>query len=81
MKANSLSPGQPASETPFKGRWWPNIECWLGSFVFVQEIRTSIAKKPYIFVIFQGGPDPCPPPPSGSAHAKAVTGVEAFKAA
>ena len=26
-------------------------------------IRISIAKKPYIFVIFQGGPDPQPPPP------------------
>ena len=36
------------------GRWWPNIECWLGSFVVFQGIRTSIAKKPYIFVIFQG---------------------------
>ena len=34
-------------------------------------IRTSIAKEPYIFVIFQGGgrgPDPPVPPPSGSAH-------------
>ena len=32
-----------------------------------QGIRTSIAKKPYSFVIFQvGGPDPCPS--SGSAH-------------
>ena len=37
------------------GRWWPNIECWLGSFVIFQGIRTSIAKKPYIFVIFQWG--------------------------
>ena len=37
------------------GPWWPNIECWLGSFVIFQGIRTSIAKKPYIFVIFQGG--------------------------
>ena len=32
-------------------RWWPNIECWLGSFVIVQGIGNSIAKKPYIFVI------------------------------
>ena len=52
-------------------RWWPNIECWLGSLVVLQGIQTSIAKKPYIFVIFQGGggggPDPLPPP-SGSAH-------------
>ena len=36
------------------------IECWLGSFGFFQAIRTSIANKPYIFVIFQGGPDPLP---------------------
>ena len=49
------------------GRWWPNIECWLCSFVIFQGIQTSIAKKPYIFVIFQvegSGP----PAPSGSAH-------------
>ena len=37
------------------GRWWPNIECWLGIFVIFRGIRTSIAKKPNIFVIFQGG--------------------------
>ena len=41
------------SETPS-----PNIECWLGSFVLFQGILTSIAKKPYILVIFMGGPDP-----------------------
>ena len=57
----------PASGKPFygvllAGEWWPNIECWLGSFVVFQGIRTSIAKKPYIFVIFQD-PDPLPPPP------------------
>ena len=41
------------------------IESWLGSFVIFQGIRTSIAKKPYIFVIFfgEGGPDPLSPPP------------------
>ena len=33
-------------------------------FVIIQGIRTSIAKKPYSFVIFQGGgPDPLSPPP------------------
>ena len=48
------------------GRWWPTIECWLGSFVVLQGIRTSIAKEPFIFVIFHGGPDPISP--SGSAH-------------
>ena len=31
------------------------IKCWLGSFVIFQGIRTSIAKKPYISVIFQWG--------------------------
>ena len=39
----------------------PKFECWLGSFVIFQEIRTSIAKKPYIFVIFSGFPDPLSP--------------------
>ena len=45
------------------GRWWPNIECWLGSFVIFKLIRTSIAMKPYIFVIYTGGggPDPLSP--------------------
>ena len=38
------------------GRWWPNIESLLGSWVILQGIRTSMAKKPLaIFVIFQGG--------------------------
>ena len=32
----------------------------------------SIAKKPYIFVIFQGGGGPNPLSPSGSAHAIAL---------
>ena len=44
------------------GRWWPNIKCWFGSFVIFHGIQTSIAKKPFIFVIFQGvGPDPLSP--------------------
>ena len=51
---------------------WLSIDCWLGSFLIFQGIRTSIAKKPYIFVIFLGVvcPEPLPPPPSrsGSAH-------------
>ena len=45
----------------FAGEVMANIECWLGlSFVIFQGIRTSIPKKPYIFVIFS--------PTSGSAH-------------
>ena len=45
------------------GHHWPNIECWLGSFVIFKGIETSIAKKPNISVIFQGGggPDPLSP--------------------
>ena len=43
---------RPASDTPFQ---WSNIECWLGSIVVFKGIQTSIAKEPYIFVIFQGG--------------------------
>ena len=31
------------------------MECWLGGFVIFQGIPTSIAKEPYIFIIFQGG--------------------------
>ena len=45
--------------------WWPNIECWLGSLVIFQGIRTSIARKPY-FVIIQSGFRPLPP--SESVH-------------
>ena len=38
------------------------IKCWLGSFVIFQGIRASIAKKPYISVIFQWGSGlPFPP--------------------
>ena len=63
---------RPASETPFTFRWQaddgPTLNACLVALIF-REIWTSIAKKPYIFVIFfQGGKDPLPPPPSGSAH-------------
>ena len=55
-------------------QWLRDIECWLGSFVIVQEIRTSIAKKPYNFVIFQrgGSGPPCSPTPSGFAPAVCI---------
>ena len=33
-----------------------------------QGIQTSIARNPYIFVIFRGVRNRCLPPPSGSAH-------------
>ena len=60
------------SETPLKWRFagvsMATIECWLGSFVIFRG-SGLIARKPYIFVIFQGGGGVrthCPP--SGSAH-------------
>ena len=49
------------------GLWRPNIERWLGSFVILQGIQPSIAKKPLILWFFVGVPDPLPPP-SGSAQ-------------
>ena len=49
-------------------RWCPNIECWLGSFVIFQGVRTSIAKKPYNFVIFQEEPRPSVPPLDRPMH-------------
>ena len=62
---------QPASKTPFKwhfaGMPIRAQHCWLDRFVIFQGIRTSIAKKRYIFVIFHGRSGP-PVPPSGSAH-------------
>ena len=42
-----------------------------------QGIRTSIAKKPYICVIFQGGSGP-PVPPSGSAHENCPTSIQEY---
>ena len=40
----------------------PTVIAGLVAAIF-QGIRTCIARKPYIFVIFQGSPDPLPPPP------------------
>ena len=42
------------------GWLWPGIECWLGSFLIYQGIRTSIAQKPY-FCDFSGGSGPPAP--------------------
>ena len=48
----------------------PTLNASDGSFVIFQGIRTSIAKKSYMFVIFQGGGGGSGPPvpPSGSAY-------------
>ena len=45
-----------------KGHHQSTIECWLGSFVIFQGIRTRLAKKPYSFEIIHGGGLLDPPP-------------------
>ena len=41
-------------------RWWPSIECWLGSCGIFQWILSIIFKKPYISFRVR---TPCPQPP------------------
>ena len=43
-------------------RRWPNIECWLGSFVIFMGFGPVLLENPIFFVIFQGGADTQPPP-------------------
>ena len=38
------------------GGWWPNIKCWLCSFVIFQGIETSIVKKPFLWFFSGAGP-------------------------
>ena len=58
----------------------PTLNAGFGSFVIFQGIRTSIAKKPYNFVIFQGGggPGPLSPfdPPMGCTGSSESTLVK-----
>ena len=56
----------PLNGPPAKRRFacGPMMFQHVGSFWDFKVIRTSVAKEPYIFVIFQGGVrTPCPPPP------------------
>ena len=46
---------------PMMAQHWM-LAWYVHSFVIFQGIRTSIAKKLYIFVIFHGVPDPLSPP-------------------
>ena len=56
---------QPNREIPFKwcfasGRWYRDIECWLGNMLFFEGSGLEFLKL--YFLIFQGGgPDPLPP--------------------
>ena len=47
----------PASETPFKC-WWPNIECWLSSFVILRGFRPVLLRNPIILWFFRRGSGP-----------------------
>ena len=40
------------NEVSLADRYWPNIECCLGSFVNFQGFQTSIAMEPCSFVVF-----------------------------
>ena len=55
---------------PMTGRWCPNIAWWLGSCAMFQRLLTSIAKRPYGFMTFQGAVrTPYAPPPPPLNHA------------
>ena len=59
-----------------EGWWRPNVECWLGSFLVLQRIRTSITKKLDILWFFSvlGGRYGPPVPQSGSTHFSVSSG-------
>ena len=69
---NTTNSGQPlarqrnAIEMAF--RWARDDGPTLNAGLGFQRIRTSLARKPYIFMNFQGGGGPDPLPPSGSVH-------------
>ena len=47
--------------------WWPNMECWLGSFVILRGTGL-VCLETLFLVIFQGGSGLPAPPPLESAH-------------
>ena len=58
---------------PMMAQHWMLV--WYSSTIF-QGIRTCIARKPYIFVIFQGGGGPDPLSPLGFAHDSSILRVK-----
>ena len=46
------------------GRWWPNIECWIGSFVILRGSRPVFLRNQIFLEFSRGGRvwTPCPPP-------------------
>ena len=57
---------RPASEISLAGRWWPNIECWLGNFVVYRRSVPVLVRNSIFLSGWGSGPTV---PPSGSAHA------------
>ena len=59
---------RPASETPLNGvllacRWWPNVECWLGSFENFKRSGPVLLRNSIFLLFFRRGrgPDPLSP--------------------
>ena len=44
-------------------RWWPNIECWLGSFVIFRGSRPVLLRNSIFLWFFRGGSGPTVSPP------------------
>ena len=62
---------RPASKTPLNVvslacRWWPNVECWLGSFENFRRSCLLLRNSIFLWFFRWGVRTPCPP--SGSAH-------------
>ena len=49
-------------------RWWPNIECWLGSFGIFRGSGPILQRNPIFLWFFRGGEGRPPALPSGSVH-------------
>ena len=59
---------RPASETPLNGvslacRWWPNVECWLGSFENFKGSGSVLLRNSIFLWFFRGGGGSGPPVP------------------
>ena len=45
-------------------RWWPNIECWLVSFVILRGSGAVLLRNPIFLWFYRGVRTPCPLSPS-----------------
>ena len=58
-------------------RYWPTIECWLGSLVIFRGSRSKLLGNSIFLWCFRGVRTPCPP--SGSAHLQALLFIDFFR--